>query len=144
MGYVLIHGRAPHRLEGKLDADLRGYIAEIAYGTPERIFGVLLDSGNFVALCEYEGGSNGAASYTFQRIPSFNYGAQFLGDTLAAFREFGTWIAHYSGSLKEKPLRSNILTGLERERINRTLRDRGYECVERLSDSDAERLLART
>lgn len=39
--------------------------------------------------------------------------------------------------------RKRILAGYERDRINRRLRDLGYECVERLSDSDAERLLAR-
>ena len=39
--------------------------------------------------------------------------------------------------------RSNILSGGDRDRINRALRSYGYECVERLTDSEAERLLAR-
>jgi hypothetical protein len=104
MQYVAIHGLAPHHLMGNGDQSdtlLREYIAGIVYGSPTRIFAILLATGRFVALVEYDG-ETVWASGTFERMGSFSYGATLSADAASAFSEFGSWAAHYSGSLNRE------------------------------------------
>src|SRR5262245_23785201 len=96
MQYVIIHGRAPQSVMD--DPSLREYVAKIIYGSPSRIYGVVLTNGNFVSLIVYDDDSVWAKG-TFERMGSFAYGAVFAVDTDIAWREFGTWLGHYSGVL---------------------------------------------
>lgn len=95
--YVIIHGS-----EWSLNSDGRDpneYIAHIVYGEPE-ITTVVVNRkrGGFVALCEYERVQETNARYTFERMGSFPFGAQFIADRETALREFGSWIYHYSAT----------------------------------------------
>jgi hypothetical protein len=94
--YVLIHGHERSLIDGERDAN--EYIAAIVYGEPE-ITTVVTDSGRFVALCEYKAEQRTNASYTFNRMGSFVYGASFFADREIALKEFGSWIYHYTGTL---------------------------------------------
>lgn len=97
--YVLIHGHESSLLDGERDAN--EYIAGIVYGEPH-ITTVVTNSGKFVALCEFKREQSTNASYTFDRMGSFPFGASFFGDREIALREFGSWIYHYSDTKLRK------------------------------------------
>jgi hypothetical protein len=69
------------------------YVAHIVYGNPE-IRAVLVSS-KFVAICEFEDGSN-AAGYTVDRMGSFPHGARLFKTLDEAEHEFGRWVSHYA------------------------------------------------
>jgi len=93
--YVVIHGLAPMHIRD--DVTLRGYIANIVYSDPEFIRGGIVAGSRFVVLVGYSDEQRVWADGTFNRMPSFSYGAQLTLDTDVAWREFGAWFGHYAG-----------------------------------------------
>jgi hypothetical protein len=88
--YLVIHGDA----FAIRDRDPNEYLLNIVYGDPKVTTVVVV--GLFVALLEYKNDTN--ARYTFDRMPSFGYGAGYMLDRVKALTEFGSWIYHYAPS----------------------------------------------
>lgn len=103
--FVVIHGtHRPFAIDQKdtLEAneEIRKYVDRIVYGQPSRIFGVYTSRGTFVALVEWDRADAAAvASHTMRRMPSFPHGCILTFDVDVAFKEFGSWVCHYSGTL---------------------------------------------
>lgn len=89
--FVIIHGRKPHT-----SRDLLDYVAHIVYGLP--LIRVVESGDHFVALCDY-GASADLAEHTFNRMGSFSFGAQYIGEREVAIREFGAWAWQYAPEL---------------------------------------------
>lgn len=82
------------------NTEIRRYVDRIVYGQPSRIFGIYTGRGTFVSLVEWSGEDAAAvAGHTMKRMPSFPHGCSLTFDVDVAFKEFGSWVCHYSGTL---------------------------------------------
>jgi hypothetical protein len=95
--YIIIHGI---HTSNKSPVE---YVSDIVYGNP-KVEAVLVGS-RFVAICEYSEIQTRTAKHTFDRMGSFNLGAQLMFDLDIALREFGIWVRHYApGAIVGNPV----------------------------------------